>query len=403
MDMDKETDPVIVQALRTPIADNSGLFKDIPAEDLLVILIKEVMKRSEIDPERIEDAIFGNCQAHETGNMARVAALKAGLPLNVPGITLERQCTSGLEAISISVNGIKVGEGEVYLCGGVESMTRRPYVLPKLQQAYSRIPPKFVFPFQLSPPEIGNPPMGITAENLAEKYHISREEQDLFSLQSHQKAIKAMKGGKFKDEIVPVLVPQRKAEPILVDTDTHPREDTSLEKMARLRPVFKEGGTVTAASSSPVTDGAAILMVVSRAVAEEQEMEVLGRMVSHAVVGNDPNIMGIGPAYSIPKVLVRAGLKIDQIDLIELNEAFAAQSLAVLKHLREQGFPIEEDKLNVNGGAIALGHPIACSGARIVVTMLHEMKRRNVRYGLAALCGGGGVSSAMIIEREQAR
>jgi len=398
--MGKEIDPVIVQALRTPIADNAGLFKDIPAEDLLLVLIKEVMKRCKIDPERIEDAIFGNCQAHETGNMARVAALKAGLPLSIPGMTLERQCTSGMEAISLSVNGIKVNEGDVYLCGGVESMTRRPYVMPKLPQAYSRVPPKFVFPFQLSPPEIGNPPMGITAENLAEKYEISREEQDLFSLKSHQKAISAIKEGRFKDEIVPVLVPQRKGEPILVDTDSHPREDTSLEKMSRLRPVFKEGGTVTAASSSPVTDGAAILMVVSRAVAEEYGMEVMGRMVAHSVVGNDPNIMGIGPAYSMPKVLARAGMKMDQMGLIELNEAFAAQSLSVLKNMRQQGTPIDEDKLNVNGGAIALGHPIAVSGARIVITMLHEMKRRNVRYGLAALCGGGGVSSAMIMERE---
>ena len=279
-------------------------------------------------------------------------------------------------------------------------MTRRPYVMPKLSEPYSRFVPKFVSPFQLSPPEIGNPPMGITAENLAEKYDISREEQDLFALKSHQKAIKAIKEGKFKDEIVPILIPQRKAESVLVDVDSHPREDTSLEKMARLRPAFKEDGSVTAATSSPVTDGAAILVIVSRAFAEARGMEVLGRMVAHAVVGNDPNIMGLGPAYSIPKVLARAGLKMEQMDLIELNEAFAAQSLAVLKELRERGMPIDEDKLNVNGGAIALGHPIACSGARIVVTLLHEMKRRNFHYGLAALCGGGGVSAAMILERE---
>lgn len=398
--MSKEKEPVIVQALRTPIGDVSGVFKDIPAEDLLVVLIKEVVKRSGIDPELIEDAIFGNCQAHETGNMARVAALKAGLPFSVPGMTLERQCTSGLEAISLSVNGIRLREGEVYLCGGVESMTRRPYVMPKLAQAYSRVPPKFVFPFQLSPPEVGNPPMGVTAENLAEQYSITREEQDLFSLKSHQKAVAAIREGRFKDEIVPVSVPQRRADPIVVDTDTHPRADTTLEKMAGLRPVFKENGTVTAASASPITDGAAILMVVSRAVAEAYGMEILGRMVSHAVVGNDPNIMGIGPAYSMPKALDRAGLTMNQIDLIELNEAFAAQSLAVLKHLKKEGKPVDEDNLNVNGGAIALGHPIACSGARIVVTLLHELKRRNARYGLAALCGGGGVSSAMVIERQ---
>ena len=397
--MKNEHEPVIVQALRTPIADAGGLFKDIAAEDLLATLMREVIKRSGIKPEMIEDVIFGNCQAHETGNMARVAALKAGLPLSVPGMTLERQCTSGMEAISLSINGIRLGEGEIYLCGGVESMTRRPYVMPKLAQAYSRIPPKFVFPFQLSPPEVGNPPMGVTAENLAEKYNIPREAQDLFSLKSHQKAIAAINEGSFRDEIVPVSVPQKKADPILVDTDTHPRNDTSLEKMAKLRPVFKENGTVTAATSSPITDGAAILLIVSRAVAEAHGMEILGRMVSHAVVGNDPNIMGIGPAYSIPKALDRAGMKIDQMDLIELNEAFAAQSLSVLKHLKEQGTPINEETLNVNGGAIALGHPIACSGARIVVTLLHELKRRNGRYGLAALCGGGGVSSAMVLER----
>lgn len=403
MSKEKTREPVIVQALRTPIADNVGAFKGIAAEELAVVVIKEVVKRSGVDPEIIEDVILGNCQAHETGNMARVAGLKAGLPLSVPGMTLERQCTSGMEAISLSVNGIKLGEGEVYVCGGVESMTRRPYVLPKLDQAFRRNPPTFVWPFQLSPTEIGNPPMGITAENLAEKYNISRQEQDLFSLKSHQKAIKAMKEGRFKDEIVPVLVPQTKAESILVDKDSHPREDTSLEKMARLRPAFKEDGTVTAASSSSVTDGAAALLIVSRAIAELYDLEVLGWMVAHAVVGNDPNIMGLGPAYSIPKVLARAGMAMEQMDLIELNEAFAAQSLSVLKHLKEQGIPIDEEKLNVNGGAIALGHPIAVSGARIVVTMLHEMKRRNVRYGLAALCGGGGVSSAMILEREQAK
>jgi acetyl-CoA C-acetyltransferase len=399
--MDKHRDPVIVQALRTPIADNVGLFKDIPAEDLLAILIKEVISRTRLDPELIEDAIFGNCQAHETGNMARVAVLKAGLPLSIPGITLERQCSSGLEAISLSVNGIKVGEGEVYLCGGVESMTRRPYVMPKLAEPYSRTPPKFVFPFQLSPPEVGNPPMGITAETLAELYGISREDQDLFALKSHNKAIRAQEEGRFKDEIVPVLIPQKKGEPLLVDVDSHPRKDTSIEKIAKLRPAFKEGGTVTAANSSPVTDGAAILMIVSRAFAESNGLEILGRMVAHAVVAVDPKIMGVGPVYSIPKVLQRAGLTIRDMDLIELNEAFAAQCLTVLKLLGERGMPIDEDKLNVNGGAIALGHPIACSGARIVVTMLHEMRRRKVRYGLAALCGGGGVSAAMILEREK--
>jgi acetyl-CoA acetyltransferase family protein len=242
--------------------------------------------------------------------------------------------------------------------------------------------------------------MGITAETVAEMYGISREEQDLFSLKSHQRAVRAQKEGKFKDEIVPVPVPQKKSDPIFVDVDSHPRADTSLEKLAKLRPVFKEGGTVTAGNSSPITDGAAILMVVSRAFAEFHGMEVLGRMVAHAVVAVAPNIMGIGPAYSIPKVLKRAGTSLDQMDLIELNEAFGAQCFAVLKLLRERSMPIDEEKLNVNGGAIALGHPIACSGARIVVTMLHEMKRRNGRYGLAALCGGGGVSAAMILERE---
>ena len=401
--MSNKTDPVIVQALRTPIGDNGGIFRDVPAEDLAVVLIKEVVKRSGIDPEMIEDVILGNCQAHETGNMARVAALKAGLPLSVPGMTLERQCVSGLEGISLSVNGIKAGEGEVYIGGGVESMTRRPYVMPKLDQPYRRTPPGFVWPFQLSPPEIGNPPMGITAETLAERYHISRNEQDRFALKSHQKAVKAQQEGRFTDEIVPMLVPQKKADPLLVATDSHPRADTSLEKMAKLRSAFKDGGTVTAANSWSVTDGAAALLIVSRAVAESHGMEILGRMVAHAVAGNDPNIMGIGPAYSIPKVLARAGMTMDQIELVELNEAFAAQCLAVLKHLKDDGIPIDEATLNVNGGAIALGHPIACSGARLVVTLLHEMKRRQVRYGLVALCGGGGVSGAMIIEREQAR
>ena len=397
--MRKNDEPVIVQALRTPIGDFNGVFKDVPTEELATTVIKEVIKRSEIDSETIEDVIFGNCESHETDNMARVVALKAGLPLTLPGMTIDRQCTSGLEAIWISVNAIKLGEGEAYLCGGVESMTRRPYVMMKIDQPYRLQPPTFVRPFQQSPPEIGNPLMGITAENLAEIYEISREEQDLFSLKSHQKALKSISDGKFKDEIVPFLVKQKKGDPILVDTDQHPRKDTSLEKMAKLRTIFKEGGTVTAANSSPISDGAAALLIVPRPMAESNGMEILGWMVAHAVVGNDPNIMGIGPAYSIPKVLKRAGMTMDQIDLIEINEAFAAQSLAVLKHLRQQGIVIDEEKLNVNGGAIALGHPIACSGSRIITTLLHEMKRRNARYGLASLCGGGGVSSAMIIER----
>jgi acetyl-CoA acetyltransferase family protein len=398
-----KAEPVIVHALRTPVGRNGGVFKDIPPEELAAVLIKELVKRSGLEPKIFEDVILGNCQAHETGNMARVAALKAGLPFSVPGMTVERQCVSGLEAIALSVNNIKSGEGVAYLAGGVENMTRRPYVMPKLNQAYQRQPPAFVWPFQLSPPEVGNPSMGITAENLAEKFNISRGEQDLFSFRSHQKAVKAQKLGNFNNEIVAIPVPQNNADPILVDTDSCPRADTSLEKMAKLPPVFKEGGTVTAGNSSPVTDGAAILLIVSRSVAEEHGMEVLGRVVAYAVSGNDPNFMGVGPAYSIPKVLARAGMTMDQMGLIELNEAFAAQCLSVLQLLEEQGTPIDEKKLNVNGGAIAIGHPIACSGARIVVTLLHEMKRRNVPYALAALCGGGGVSGAMILEREQAK
>jgi acetyl-CoA C-acetyltransferase len=385
---------VIVSAVRTPLANERGALKDIQPEDLAALVIGEALKRAGVAPEQVEDVIFGQSQGLGR-NVSRLALLMAGLPVCVPGITVDRRCTSGLDSINFAAQAIMVGSGEVYVAGGVESMTRQPYMMERPTQAFSRSAPKFTRG-ALAPPEVGDPPMGITAETLAEKYGISREEQDQLGLRSNQLAIKAIDEGIFKEEIVPVTVPQKKGDPIFFDTDEHPRRDTSMEKMAKLRAVFKKDGTVTAGTSSGIGDGAAAVVVMSKEKAEEIGTEPMARIVSFAVAAVDPNIMGISPVPAVKKALERAGLSLDDIDLIELNEAFAAQALAVIKELKIDDF---DKRLNVNGGAIALGHPIACSGCRLMVTLLHEMKKRNAKTGLVTLCGGGGNGAAMIVER----
>ncbi len=388
-------DAVIVSAVRTPLANERGSLKDIPPEDLAALVMGEALRLAGVDLKEVEDVIFGQSQGLGR-NISRLSLLMAGLPVSVPGITVDRRCTSGLDSINFAAQAIQVGSGDVFVAGGVESMTRQPYHLEKPSQAFQRTPPAFVRG-ALAPPGIGDPPMGITAENIAEKYGIGREEQDKFGLRSNQLAVKAIDEGRYRDEIVPVTVPQKKGEPIIFDTDEHPRRDTSLEKMAKLRPAFKKGGTVTAGTSSGISDGAAAVVLMSEEKAKEAGCEPMARIVSWGIAGVDPNIMGISPVYAVRKALERADLKLDDIDLIELNEAFAAQSLAVIKELKIDDY---EERLNVNGGAIALGHPIACSGCRLVVTLVHEMKRRKARYGLATLCGGGGNGAAMIVERE---
>lgn len=395
--------PVIIDAVRTPVGRYGGALKDIRPDDLGAVVIRKLLERNPFDPELIDDVIFGcaNQAGEDNRDVARMSLLLADLPVSVPGVTVNRLCGSGLEAVTQTANAIMAGRGKVYIAGGTESMTRAPYVMSKPGTAYARgnqemydttIGWRFVNP-QLA--EKYYPySMGETAENVAEQFHISREEQDQFALASQQKYAKALAEGKFKNEIVSVEIPGRKGEITVFEQDEHPRPDTTLEQLARLRPAFRKGGTVTAGNSSGVNDGAAALLVMELETAAQLGLKPRARIVASAVAGVDPSIMGIGPVPATRKALQQAGLTIGDIDLIELNEAFAAQSLACIRELK-----IDREKLNVNGGAIALGHPLGCSGARILTTLLNEMERRNSRYGLAAMCIGVGQGIATIIER----
>ncbi len=385
---------VIVSAVRTPMARERGALKDLPPEDLASLVIGETVKRAGVNPDEVEDVIFGQSQGLGR-NISRLALLMAGLPVNVPGITIDRRCTSGLDAINFAAQAVAAGNGDIFVAGGVESMTRQPYHMEKPAVAFPKSAPKFIRG-DLAPPDIGDPPMGITAENLAELHKISREEQDVFAYRSQRMALSAIDDGRFSQEIIPVSVPQKKGDPIIFEIDEHPRRDTSLEKMSKLQPVFKKNGTVTAGTSSGVSDGAAAVVIMAREKADMLGLNPMAEIVSFATAGVDPNFMGISPVFAIQKALNRAGLNLEQIDLIELNEAFAAQSLAVIKELKLVDY---EQRINVNGGAIALGHPIACSGCRLMVTLVNEMKRRNARYGLVSLCGGGGNGAAMIVKQ----
>ena len=396
-------DAVIIDAVRTPIGKYAGSLKDVRPDDLLAHVIARLVERTRVPVEAIEDVYAGctNQAGEDNRNVARMAALLAGLPVEIPGATVNRLCGSGLEAVNEAARTIQTGSGDVLVAGGVESMTRAPFVMLKATEPFPRgsigmadttIGWRFINPrlAAMFPPES----MGETAENVAEKYRITREEQDAFALQSHQRAVAAMRAGRFKDEISPVAVPQRKGDPVVVDSDEGPRPDTSLEKLAKLKPAFREGGTVTAGNASQVNDGAAALLLTSQARARELGLTPMGRIVATGVAGVHPSFMGIGPVPATHKALTRAGLRMDQLDLVELNEAFAAQSLACLRDLG-----LDQGRCNVNGGAIALGHPLGCSGARILTTLIHEMGRRGSRYGLATMCIGVGQGIATIIER----
>ena len=396
-------DAVIIDAVRTPIGKYSGALKDVRPDDLLAHVIARLVERTRVPVEVIEDVYAGcaNQAGEDNRNVARMAALVAGLPIDIPGATVNRLCGSGLEAINEAARAIQTDSGDVFIAGGVESMTRAPFVMLKAAEAFPRgaitmadttIGWRFTNPklAAMYPPES----MGETAENVAEKYRIGREEQDAFALRSHQRAVAAIQAGRFKDEIVPVPVPQKKGEPVVVDTDEGPRPDTSLEKLAKLKPAFREGGTVTAGNASQVNDGAAAVLLMSREKAKALGFQPMARILATAVAGVHPSTMGIGPVPATQKALKRAGLTMDQIELIELNEAFAAQSLACILDLG-----IDQERCNVNGGAIALGHPLGCSGARILTTLLHEMRQRQVRYGLATMCIGVGQGIATIVER----
>ena len=396
-------DAVVVAAYRTPIGRYGGSLKDVRPDDLAALALRATVERTGIEPGLVEDVILGctNQAGEDNRNVARMAALLAGLPVSVPGQTVNRLCGSGLQAVNLAAQAIWSGQGEVFLAGGVESMTRAPLVMLKPDAAFARgeralvdttIGWRFVNP-RLA--ELHYPfSMGETAENVAERCRVSRQDQDAFALESQRRAAAAIQAGRFADEIIPVPVPQKRGEPLLFDTDEHPRPDTTLEKLAALKPAFRAGGTVTAGNASGINDGAAALLVMSEARARDLGMRPMARIVSTAVAGVDPACMGLGPIPATRKALARAGLGVEQLDLIELNEAFASQALACIRELG-----LDHERVNPEGGAIALGHPLGCSGARILTTLLHAMRRRDTRYGLATMCIGVGQGIATIVER----
>jgi 3-oxoadipyl-CoA thiolase len=396
------TEAFIIDALRTPIGRYSGVLAAVRPDDLAAHVIERAIARNDIDPSTIDEVVFGNANGagEENRNVARMAALIAGLPQETPGVTVNRLCASGLEAVSQAARAVMLGDGELLLAGGVESMTRAPLVALKPERAFPRgamelvdttIGWRFVNPRLAE--RYSTEGMGETAENVAERYGIARSDQDEFALRSHELALKAQESGAFDREIEPVSVPQRRSEPVLVSRDEGPRPDTTLEGLARLRSAFRDGGTVTAGNSSQINDGAACVVVGSRETAQRLGRTPLARIVAVAAAGVDPAVMGIGPVPATRLALKRAELTIEDMDLVELNEAFASQALYCQRQL---GIPLE--RLNVNGGAIALGHPLGATGARLVGTLAHELRVRGGRYGLATLCIGVGMGMAMIIE-----
>jgi 3-oxoadipyl-CoA thiolase len=393
---------VIVDGVRTPIGRYAGALRQVRPDDLAAHVVQAIVRRNALDPAVIEDVVMGcaNQAGEDNRNVARMAALLAGLPVDVPGQTVNRLCGSGMQAVHAAAHAIACGLGDVYIAGGVESMTRAPYVLASPAEAFPR------GPMVLQDTTIGwrfpNPKlaeiyplysMGETAENVAERYAISREDQDLFALESQQRAAAAMREGRFAEEIAAVTIPRPRGEAITVDTDEHPRPETTLERLSALRPAFRPGGTVTAGNSSGINDGAAALLVASAEWAEREGRPPIARIAATAVAGVDPSYMGIGPVPATRKALTRSGRRIDEIEVIEVNEAFAAQVLACVRDLE-----IDRTRLNPNGGAIALGHPIGASGARILVTLACEMRRHKARWGLATMCIGVGQGIATVVE-----
>jgi 3-oxoadipyl-CoA thiolase len=397
---------VILDAVRTPIGRYAGVLAGVRPDDLAARVLAAAVERSELDPSAIDEVYMGctNQAGEDNRNVARMASLIAGLPQEIPGATVNRLCASGLEAVVQAGRQVRLGEADLVLAGGVESMSRAPLVMLKPERGFPRgnselvdttIGWRFINPSLAE--RYSTESMGETAENVAERYGVSRDEQDAFALESHRRAIAAAEAGRFDDEIVTVDVPQPKGDPVTIHADEGPRPDTSLERLAALKPIFRKGGTVTAGNASQINDGAACVVVASDERARELGREPLARIVSSASAGVDPAIMGIGPVPSTRKALERAGLEPKDIDLVELNEAFASQ---VLASMRELGF--DHERLNVNGGAIALGHPLGCSGARLIGTLAHELRRRGGRYGVATMCIGVGQGLAAVIENPAA-
>jgi len=399
------TEAFLCDGVRTPIGRYGGALAKVRTDDLAAHPLKALMQRHPgLDWAAVDDVIYGcaNQAGEDNRNVAHMASLLAGLPETIPGATINRLCGSGMDACGTAARAIKAGEADLMIAGGVESMTRAPFVMGKADSAFSRSADVYDttigwrFVNKLMKAQYGVDSMPETAENVAEDYQISRADQDAFALRSQQRAGVAMKNGNLAAEIVPVEIPQRKGDPIVVSEDEHPRPETTAEALAKLRAPFREGGSVTAGNASGVNDGAAALIVASEEAAGRHGLTPMARIVAMATIGVPPRIMGIGPAPATEKVLAKAGLTIGDIDVIELNEAFAAQGLAVMRQL---GLPDDADHVNPNGGAIALGHPLGMSGARLVLTCAHELKRRGGRYGLATMCIGVGQGIATIIER----
>jgi 3-oxoadipyl-CoA thiolase len=397
----------IVDAVRTPIGRYGGALASVRPDDLAAIVIKAIVDRAGIDPVAIEDVILGcaNQAGEDNRNVARMSALLAGLPVEVAGQTVNRLCGSGLQAINTAAHAIGAGDGDVFIAGGVESMTRAPYVMAKAESGWDRGPRELqdtTLGWRFLNPKLAAAyypySMGETAENVAERYgdryDVSRERQDAFALLSHQRAVAATEAGYFMDQLIPVGVPQKKGDPIVVSRDEHPRADTSMEALAKLRPAFREGGSVTAGNSSGINDGASATLVVEAGRARELALKPMARILATAVAGVDPAIMGVGPVPASRKALARAGLSVSDLDLVELNEAFASQSLVCMDELG-----LDPEKTNVNGGAISLGHPLGSSGGRLMTMLVHELRRRGGRYGLATMCIGVGQGIATVVER----
>ncbi|MDX5627584.1 MULTISPECIES: thiolase family protein [unclassified Brenneria] len=385
---------VIVAAVRTPIGRCRGALAPVPAHKLGAQVVKEAVRRAGIAPESIDDVIFANLMNHEINNMGRMAALEAGLPITVPGITLDRQCAASLNALAYGAIQIMAGFAETVVVGGVESDSRRTWSLEKTEIAYSVQPPRFV-DIHTSPDRLGNPSMGVTAENIARRYELTRRELDEFSLRSHQLAAAAWREGRFDGQVTPVTIPDRKGREIVIDRDESVRPDCSLDALSALRPCFCDEGIVTAGNSSPMSDGAGALVVMERSLAQAQGLPVLAVFRGYAAAGVDPNVMGLGPVPATAKLLKQTGLAVKDIDLWELNEAFAAQSLACIRDIG-----MDPARVNPNGGAIALGHPLAGSGAILAAKAVYDMQRRQLNNAVITFCVGGGQGVAVLLTRE---
>lgn len=383
----------IISARRTAIGSFGGALRDVPLRRLGTIVAADAIKAAGLAPADIEEVLLGNVLQAGQNNIARFCAVDAGIPFRVPASVINQQCASGMASVQHADRMIRCGDRDIILAGGLESMSSVPYISRSARWG-ARLGNAALEDEMASGLTCGitNLQMGCTAENIARRYSISREEQDAFALQSQQKTLAAIETGKFNAEIVPVEVPQRKGDPLIFDTDEYPRQ-TSLEQLAKLKPAFEKDGTVTAGNASGINDGAAALVIASQNAVDKYGLKPLARIVSTATTGVEPEVMGLGPILAMQTALQKANLQLADMDLVEINEAFAAQVLGVLREV-----PVPPEKLNVNGGGVALGHPIGCSGARILVTLLHEMKRRNLRYGLASLCVGGGMGSATIVE-----